>query len=47
MIEIAKEKGLVLIDLTSNPKREIARKLYESLGFKIGETQPFRLILGE
>lgn len=47
LIEIAMKKNLALIDLTSNPKREIARKLYESLGFKIGETEPFRLVLGE
>lgn len=43
LIEIAKEKELEIIDLTSNPQRTEARKLYESLGFEIRETGVFRL----
>jgi ribosomal protein S18 acetylase RimI-like enzyme len=31
------------VDLTSNPKREAANKLYESLGFKKKETNSYRL----
>ena len=45
IIEIAKEKKVSLIDLTSNPKRAAARKLYESLGFEIHDTGVFRLKL--
>ena len=45
LIEIAKEKNIVLIDLTSNPQRIAARKLYESLGFEVYDTGMFRLKL--
>lgn len=45
LIKIAKEKNIALIDLTSNPKRIAARKLYESLGFEIYDTGVFRLKL--
>jgi len=45
LIEIAGKKNVVMIDLTSNPKRIAARKLYESLGFEIYDTGVFRLKL--
>lgn len=45
LIAIAKEKSIRLIDLTSNPKRTTARKLYESLGFESYDTGVFRLKL--
>lgn len=38
LIKIGKEKDLSLITLTSNPKREAARNLYQSLGFKLKDT---------
>ncbi len=45
LIEIAKEKNIFLIELTSKPQRTSARKLYESLGFEIYDTGVFRLKL--
>lgn len=45
LIAIAKGKGVKHIDLTSNPTRIPARKLYESLGFKLRETGAFRMKL--
>jgi ribosomal protein S18 acetylase RimI-like enzyme len=39
----AKERGVFAVELTSNPKRKIARKLYQKLGFKLLETGVFRL----
>jgi ribosomal protein S18 acetylase RimI-like enzyme len=39
----AKEQGVFAVELTSNPKRKIARKLYQKLGFKLLETGVFRL----
>jgi len=45
LIALAKEKKISLIDLTSNPQRFAARKLYESLGFEIHDTGVFRLKL--
>ncbi|MBT4277936.1 GNAT family N-acetyltransferase [Candidatus Falkowbacteria bacterium] len=38
LIKVAKEKNIQQITLTSNPKRIPARKLYESLGFKLRDT---------
>ncbi len=45
LITIAKGKGARHIDLTSNPTRVPARKLYESLGFKLRDTGVFRMKL--
>jgi phosphinothricin acetyltransferase len=45
LIKIAQEKNVCEINLTSNPKREVARKLYESIGFKLRDTGEFRLKL--
>lgn len=45
LIKIAKKKKIKVINLTSNPKRVEARKLYESLGFEILETGVFKLEL--
>lgn len=41
LLEIAKSEGIDMINLTSNPKRTAARKLYESLGFQLSETGVF------
>ena len=43
LIELAKEKKINYITLTSNPSRVAARKLYESLGFETCETEVFKL----
>lgn len=45
LLSIGKKKNLKLIDLTSNPSRIPARKLYESLGFELRDTGVFRLSL--
>ncbi|HPN54475.1 MAG TPA: GNAT family N-acetyltransferase [Candidatus Moranbacteria bacterium] len=45
LIAIAKNKKARRINLTSNPKREAARKLYLSMGFKIYETGVFKMEL--
>lgn len=42
LINHAKEQGVSQIDLTSNPKRVAAHKLYESLGFKKRDTETYR-----
>jgi ribosomal protein S18 acetylase RimI-like enzyme len=43
LIEMAKEKNISMIELTSKPERIVARKLYESLGFVVYNTGVFRL----
>ena len=45
LIEVARKKGLQNITLTSNPKREPARKLYLKKGFQLLETGVFLLRL--
>jgi len=45
LIKIAKKKKIKNVNLTSHPKRVEARKLYESLGFKLLETDTFKLEL--
>ncbi|EKE18668.1 MAG: Acetyltransferase [uncultured bacterium] len=43
LIEIAKEKKVGRINLTSNPMRVSAQKLYESVGFIKGNTDTFSM----
>ncbi|HEX8974864.1 MAG TPA: GNAT family N-acetyltransferase [Patescibacteria group bacterium] len=45
LLDIAKERKISEVDLTSNPSREAARKLYESMGFKLRDTGVFRIEL--
>ena len=45
IIKIGKQEDLSLITLTSNPKREVARSLYQSLGFELSNTGFFKLKL--
>lgn len=45
LIEVAKEKNINKIFLTSNPMRTAAQKLYESVGFIKGNTDSFFLSL--
>lgn len=45
LIIIAKKKKIKLINLNSNPRRIEARKLYESIGFKLVDTGLFKLEL--
>lgn len=42
LIEDAKKLNLIHLDLTSNPERIPARRLYESLGFQLRNTGVFR-----
>lgn len=44
-IRFAKEKGVSRIELTSSPSRIAANKLYQSLGFKVRDTNFYRLQL--
>lgn len=44
-IELAKSKGVKRIELSSRPSRVPANKLYQKLGFKIRETNFYRLEL--
>ncbi|HSL43550.1 MAG TPA: GNAT family N-acetyltransferase [Anaerolineales bacterium] len=40
-IELAREAGAEGVSLTSNPKREAANRLYQSLGFELRLTNPY------
>ena len=42
-IDYAVEQGFAEIDLTSNPTRVAANKLYQKLGFVLRETNIYRL----
>lgn len=44
-IEKARELGMKHIDLTSKPDRTAANNLYQSLGFELRNTNPYRLKL--
>ena len=43
-ISESKKFGAVSLDLTSRPSREIANKLYQSVGFDVRETNVYRYI---
>lgn len=40
-IELARESGADSVSLTSNPKREAANQLYQSMGFELRKTNPY------
>jgi ribosomal protein S18 acetylase RimI-like enzyme len=42
MLDRARERGCVTVDLTSRPSREAANRLYRSLGFAARETNVYR-----
>jgi len=42
LLDLAVSKGLEFVDLTSRPSREVANGLYQSLGFKLRETNCYR-----
>ncbi len=46
LLEMAKKEGIHHIDLTSNPTRVAANRLYESLGFEKRDTNDYRIYLG-
>jgi len=45
LLDLAVSKGLEFVDLTSRPSREVANGLYQSLGFKLRETNCYRHLL--
>ncbi len=45
-VERAREAGARTVDLTSRPSREAANRLYQRLGFRLRETNLYRLDLG-
>lgn len=45
VIDKAKEYGVKSLNFTSSPKKEVANKLYESLGFQKRETNVYQLSL--
>ena len=40
-IELAREAGADGVSLTSNPKRDAANQLYQSMGFQLRQTNPY------
>ncbi len=40
-IELAREAGAEGVSLTSNPQREAANRLYQSMGFELRKTNPY------
>ncbi|HLO17876.1 MAG TPA: GNAT family N-acetyltransferase [Anaerolineales bacterium] len=40
-IELAREAGAESVSLTSNPSREAANRLYQSMGFQLRQTNPY------
>jgi ribosomal protein S18 acetylase RimI-like enzyme len=42
LLDLAVTKGIEFVDLTSRPSRTIANGLYQSLGFKLRETNCYR-----
>jgi len=40
-IELARQAGASGISLTSNPQREAANRLYQSMGFELRKTNPY------
>jgi ribosomal protein S18 acetylase RimI-like enzyme len=40
-IQLAREAGADGVSLTSNPKREAANQLYQSIGFELRKTNPY------
>lgn len=40
-IQLARESGADGVSLTSNPKREAANQLYQSMGFELRKTNPY------
>lgn len=40
-IDLAREAGADAVSLTSNPQREAANKLYQAIGFRLRQTNPY------
>jgi ribosomal protein S18 acetylase RimI-like enzyme len=46
LLDLAAQKGMRFVDLTSRPAREPANALYQSLGFTQRQTNSYRHALG-
>lgn len=46
-IDFARDIGITRIDLTSNPSRLAANKLYQKIGFEKRDTNVYRLIMNQ
>lgn len=44
-LEIAREKGVEVVELQSGVQREAANRLYPRMGFKLRETNVYRIVL--
>jgi GNAT superfamily N-acetyltransferase len=44
-LEIAREKGVEVVELQSGVQREAANRFYPKLGFKLRETNVYRIVL--
>ena len=44
-VDLARERGAEVVELQSNRKREIANRLYPSLGFELRDSNAYRLTL--
>ena len=44
-VDLARERGAEVVELQSNRKREIANRLYPSLGFELRDSNAYRLNL--
>jgi ribosomal protein S18 acetylase RimI-like enzyme len=47
MLDRARERGCITVDLTSRPSREAANNLYQKIGFVLRETNIYRFSLRE
>lgn len=45
-IDIARDKKAICVDLTSEPRRKSAHRIYENIGFEKHETNVYRYLLG-
>jgi ribosomal protein S18 acetylase RimI-like enzyme len=46
-LEVARRRGVQVVELQSNPAREAANRLYPRLGFELRKTNVYRLTLDE
>ncbi len=47
MLERARQRGCVTVDLTSRPSRQAANRLYQRVGFEARETNVYRYTLSD
>lgn len=45
-LDVAREKGVEVVELQSGLQREAAHRLYSRMGFKLRETNVYRIVLG-